>query len=154
MFGKCCQLRSTGGSSSSLDSSSSCTSETKESKEQGLRFQVTHRRACKIPLALSYKQIIYMPAKTYLSSPFPSSPGFEVFVRCGNVGGNDVWLCGHELQRLHAENPPDQVRTGMDLKALVFCLILYGYHYMVFTTRLWMFFCSNVECSSASLNFH
>lgn len=41
MFGKCCQLRPTGGSSSSLDSSSSCTSETKESKEQGLRFQVT-----------------------------------------------------------------------------------------------------------------
>ncbi|XP_067348109.1 folliculin-interacting protein 1 isoform X2 [Channa argus] len=37
MFGKCCRL--TGGSSSSLDSSSSCTSETKESKEQGLRFQ-------------------------------------------------------------------------------------------------------------------
>uniref|UniRef100_A0A8C5HBV6 Folliculin-interacting protein 1-like n=1 Tax=Gouania willdenowi TaxID=441366 RepID=A0A8C5HBV6_GOUWI len=36
MFGKCCQLRPTGGSSSSLDSSSSCTSET---KEQGLRFQ-------------------------------------------------------------------------------------------------------------------
>nr|XP_020467621.1 folliculin-interacting protein 1 isoform X1 [Monopterus albus] len=39
MFGKCCQLRSTGGSSSSLDSSSSCASETKETKEQGLRFQ-------------------------------------------------------------------------------------------------------------------
>ena len=42
MFGKCCQLRPTGGSSSSLDSSSSCTSETKETKEQGLRFQVKH----------------------------------------------------------------------------------------------------------------
>lgn len=40
MFGKCCQLRPTGGSSSSLDSSSSCTSETKETKEQGIRFQV------------------------------------------------------------------------------------------------------------------
>lgn len=39
MFGKCCQLRSTGGSSSSLDSSSSGTSEIKETKEQGLRFQ-------------------------------------------------------------------------------------------------------------------
>ncbi|XP_074528630.1 folliculin-interacting protein 1 isoform X2 [Halichoeres trimaculatus] len=39
MFGKCCQLRPTGGSSSSLDSSSSCASETKETKEQGLRFQ-------------------------------------------------------------------------------------------------------------------
>ncbi|XP_056911371.1 folliculin-interacting protein 1 isoform X2 [Takifugu flavidus] len=38
MFGKCCQLRSTGGSSSSLDSSSSGTSEIKETKEQGLRF--------------------------------------------------------------------------------------------------------------------
>ncbi|XP_061926125.1 folliculin-interacting protein 1 isoform X1 [Entelurus aequoreus] len=36
MFGKCCQLRPTGGSSSSLDSSSSCTS---ESKEPGHRFQ-------------------------------------------------------------------------------------------------------------------
>lgn len=40
MFGRCCQLRPTGGSSSSLDSSSSCTSETKETKEQGIRFQV------------------------------------------------------------------------------------------------------------------
>lgn len=39
MFGKCCQLRSTGGSSSSLDSSSSGTSEIKDTKEQGLRFQ-------------------------------------------------------------------------------------------------------------------
>lgn len=39
MFGKCCQLRSTGGSSSSLDSSSSGTSELKETKEPGLRFQ-------------------------------------------------------------------------------------------------------------------
>nr|XP_040038534.1 LOW QUALITY PROTEIN: folliculin-interacting protein 1 [Gasterosteus aculeatus aculeatus] len=39
MFGRCCQLRPTGGSSSSLDSSSSCTSETKETKEQGIRFQ-------------------------------------------------------------------------------------------------------------------
>lgn len=39
MFGKCCQLRSTGGSSSSLDSSSSGTSEIRETKEQGLRFQ-------------------------------------------------------------------------------------------------------------------
>lgn len=40
MFGKCCQLRSTGGSSSSLDSSSSGTSEIKDgSKEQGLRYQ-------------------------------------------------------------------------------------------------------------------
>ncbi|KAK7925640.1 hypothetical protein WMY93_007950 [Mugilogobius chulae] len=39
MFGKCCQLRSTGGSSSSLDSSSSST-ETRDTKEQGgLRFQ-------------------------------------------------------------------------------------------------------------------
>uniref|UniRef100_A0A3Q3DVC0 Folliculin interacting protein 1 n=1 Tax=Hippocampus comes TaxID=109280 RepID=A0A3Q3DVC0_HIPCM len=43
MFGKCCRLRPTGGSSSSLDSSSSssCASETsRETKEQGLRFQV------------------------------------------------------------------------------------------------------------------
>lgn len=39
MFGKCCQLRSTGGSSSSLDSSSSGTSEIKDTKEQSLRFQ-------------------------------------------------------------------------------------------------------------------
>ncbi|KAM8835848.1 folliculin-interacting protein 1 isoform 1-T1 [Synchiropus picturatus] len=36
IFGKCCQLRPTGGSSSSLDSSSSSTSET---KEHGLRYQ-------------------------------------------------------------------------------------------------------------------
>lgn len=39
MFGKCCHLRSTTGSNSSLDSSSSGTSEIKETKEQGLRFQ-------------------------------------------------------------------------------------------------------------------
>ncbi|XP_076024435.1 folliculin-interacting protein 1 isoform X1 [Genypterus blacodes] len=41
MFGKCCQLRPTGGSSSSLDSSSSCTSDSRETsgKEQGIRFQ-------------------------------------------------------------------------------------------------------------------
>ncbi|KAM4726733.1 folliculin-interacting protein 1 isoform 2-T2 [Anableps anableps] len=38
VFGKCCQLRPTRGSSSSLDSSSSCTSE-RDSKEQGHRFQ-------------------------------------------------------------------------------------------------------------------
>ncbi|XP_028838065.1 folliculin-interacting protein 1 isoform X2 [Denticeps clupeoides] len=35
-FGKCCQLRPTGGSSSSLDSTSSCTS---EPRDQGSRFQ-------------------------------------------------------------------------------------------------------------------
>ncbi|KAG7281198.1 hypothetical protein CRUP_022863, partial [Coryphaenoides rupestris] len=39
VFGKCCQLHPTGGSSSSLDSSSSCASESRDSKEQGLRFQ-------------------------------------------------------------------------------------------------------------------
>ncbi|XP_013992326.2 folliculin-interacting protein 1 isoform X1 [Salmo salar] len=39
VFGKCCQLRPTGGSSSSLDSSSSCASEPREPREQGLRFQ-------------------------------------------------------------------------------------------------------------------
>ncbi|XP_008425094.1 folliculin-interacting protein 1 isoform X3 [Poecilia reticulata] len=38
VFGKCCQLRPTRGSSSSLDSSSSCTSD-RESKEHGHRFQ-------------------------------------------------------------------------------------------------------------------
>lgn len=121
MFGKCCQLRSTGGSSSSLDSSSSCTSETKETKEQGLRFQVTQRHGCQtlwyFPINLRLQL-----SNTYLSSPFPCSPGFEVCVRCGNVGWNDVRLCGHELQRLHAENPPDQVRSRMGLEAFVFCL--------------------------------
>ncbi|XP_030649617.1 folliculin-interacting protein 1 [Chanos chanos] len=40
MFGKCCRLRPTGGSSSSLDSSSSCTS---EPREQNLRFQGSSR---------------------------------------------------------------------------------------------------------------
>lgn len=44
------------------------------------------------------------------------SPGFEVFVRCGNAGGNDVRLCGYELQRFNAKNPSDQVRgKGMHL---------------------------------------
>ncbi|KAJ3589003.1 hypothetical protein NHX12_009853 [Muraenolepis orangiensis] len=42
MFEKCCQLHPTGGSSSSLDSSSSSgASESRDGKEQGLRFQVT-----------------------------------------------------------------------------------------------------------------
>ncbi|XP_067279581.1 folliculin-interacting protein 1 isoform X2 [Pseudorasbora parva] len=39
MFGKCCQLRPTGGSSSSLDSSSSCASEPREQS----RFQASSR---------------------------------------------------------------------------------------------------------------
>uniref|UniRef100_A0A4W5JYA4 Folliculin interacting protein 1 n=1 Tax=Hucho hucho TaxID=62062 RepID=A0A4W5JYA4_9TELE len=37
MYGKCCQLRPTGGSSNSLDSS--CAAEAREPREQGLRFQ-------------------------------------------------------------------------------------------------------------------
>ncbi|CAB1316747.1 unnamed protein product [Coregonus sp. 'balchen'] len=37
MYGKCCQLRPTAGSSNSLDSS--CASEPREPREQGLRFQ-------------------------------------------------------------------------------------------------------------------
>lgn len=34
-----------------------------------------------------------------------------MFVRRGDVGGDDVRLGGYELQRFHAKDPPDQVTT-------------------------------------------
>uniref|UniRef100_A0A3Q0SEJ4 Folliculin interacting protein 1 n=1 Tax=Amphilophus citrinellus TaxID=61819 RepID=A0A3Q0SEJ4_AMPCI len=93
MFGKCCQLRPTGGSSSSLDSSSSCTSETKESKEQGLRFQGSRCSSDVVMLgemmfgsvAMSYKgstlkiHQIRSPPQLMLSKVFTARTGGSVY---------------------------------------------------------------------------
>ncbi|KAJ0062217.1 hypothetical protein NL108_018137 [Boleophthalmus pectinirostris] len=96
MFGKCCQLRSTGGSSSSLDSSSSST-ETRETKEQGgLRFQVTEGSRCSSDVvmlgemmfgsvAMSYKgstlkiHQIRSPPQLMLSKVFTARTGGSVY---------------------------------------------------------------------------
>ncbi|XP_040005719.1 folliculin-interacting protein 1 isoform X2 [Xiphias gladius] len=93
MFGKCCQLRPTGGSSSSLDSSSSCTSETKETKEQGLRFQGSRCSSDVVMLgemmfgsvAMSYKgstlkiHQIRSPPQLMLSKVFTARTGSSVY---------------------------------------------------------------------------
>ncbi|XP_008288973.1 folliculin-interacting protein 1 isoform X3 [Stegastes partitus] len=93
MFGKCCQLRPTGGSSSSLDSSSSCTSETKESKDQGLRFQGSRCSSDVVMLgemmfgsvAMSYKgstlkiHQIRSPPQLMLSKVFTARTGGSVY---------------------------------------------------------------------------
>ncbi|KAG7215890.1 hypothetical protein INR49_002526 [Caranx melampygus] len=93
MFGKCCQLRPTGGSSSSLDSSSSCTSETKETKEQGLRFQGSRCSSDVVMLgemmfgsvAMSYKgstlkiHQIRSPPQLMLSKVFTARTGGSVY---------------------------------------------------------------------------
>lgn len=93
MFGKCCQLHPTGGSSSSLDSSSSCTSETKESKEQGLRFQGSRCSSDVVMLgemmfgsvAMSYKgstlkiHQIRSPPQLMLSKVFTARTGGSVY---------------------------------------------------------------------------
>ncbi|XP_017275422.1 folliculin-interacting protein 1 isoform X2 [Kryptolebias marmoratus] len=93
MFGKCCQLRSTRGSSSSLDSSSSCASETKESKEQGLRYQGSRCSSDVVMLgemmfgsvAMSYKgstlkiHQIRSPPQLMLSKVFTARTGSSVY---------------------------------------------------------------------------
>ncbi|KAG8008530.1 Folliculin-interacting protein 1, partial [Nibea albiflora] len=93
MFGKCCQLRPTGGSSSSLDSSSSCTSETKETKEQGSRFQGPRCSSDVVMLgemmfgsvAMSYKgstlkiHQIRSPPQLMLSKVFTARTGGSVY---------------------------------------------------------------------------
>ncbi|XP_073335859.1 folliculin-interacting protein 1 isoform X2 [Pagrus major] len=93
MFGKCCQLRPTGGSSSSLDSSSSCTSETKETKEQGLRFPGSRCSSDVVMLgemmfgsvAMSYKgstlkiHQIRSPPQLMLSKVFTARTGGSVY---------------------------------------------------------------------------
>ncbi|KAM4545538.1 folliculin-interacting protein 1 isoform 1-T1 [Odontesthes bonariensis] len=93
MFGKCCQLRPTGGSSSSLDSSSSCTSETRETKEHGLRFQGSRCSSDVVMLgemmfgsvAMSYKgstlkiHQIRSPPQLMLSKVFTARTGGSVY---------------------------------------------------------------------------
>ncbi|CAJ1063451.1 folliculin-interacting protein 1 isoform X1 [Xyrichtys novacula] len=93
MFSKCCQLRPTGGSSSSLDSSSSCASETKETKEQGLRFQGSRCPSDVVMLgemmfgsvAMSYKgstlkiHQIRSPPQLMLSKVFTARTGGSVY---------------------------------------------------------------------------
>ncbi|XP_072302158.1 folliculin-interacting protein 1 isoform X2 [Eucyclogobius newberryi] len=93
MFGKCCQLRPTGGSSSSLDSSSSST-ETREPKEQGgLRFQGSRCSSDVVMLgemmfgsvAMSYKgstlkiHQIRSPPQLMLSKVFTARTGGSVY---------------------------------------------------------------------------
>ncbi|XP_047235079.1 folliculin-interacting protein 1 isoform X1 [Girardinichthys multiradiatus] len=92
MFGKCCQLRPTRGSSSSLDSSSSCTSE-RESKEQGHRFQGSRCSSDVVMLgemmfgsvAMSYKgstlkiHQIRSPPQLMLSKVFTARTGGSVY---------------------------------------------------------------------------
>ncbi|XP_077402762.1 folliculin-interacting protein 1 isoform X2 [Vanacampus margaritifer] len=95
MFGKCCRLRPTGGSSSSLDSSSSsCASETsRENKEQGLRFQGSRCSSDVVMLgemmfgsvAMSYKgstlkiHQIRSPPQLMLSKVFTARTGGSVY---------------------------------------------------------------------------
>ncbi|XP_029925316.1 folliculin-interacting protein 1 isoform X2 [Myripristis murdjan] len=93
MFGKCCQLRPTGGSSSSLDSSSSCASESRETKEQGLRFQGSRCSSDVVMLgemmfgsvAMSYKgstlkiHQIRSPPQLMLSKVFTARTGGSVY---------------------------------------------------------------------------
>ncbi|XP_038162747.1 folliculin-interacting protein 1 isoform X1 [Cyprinodon tularosa] len=92
MFGKCCQLRPTRGSSSSLDSSSSCTSE-RESKEPGQRFQGSRCSSDVVMLgemmfgsvAMSYKgstlkiHQIRSPPQLMLSKVFTARTGGSVY---------------------------------------------------------------------------
>ncbi|KAI1902932.1 hypothetical protein AGOR_G00021390 [Albula goreensis] len=90
MFGKCCQLRPTGGSSSSLDSSSSSAS---EPREQGPRFQGSRCSSDANMLgemmfgsvAMSYKgstlkiHQIRSPAQLMLSKVFTARTGSSVY---------------------------------------------------------------------------
>ncbi|XP_014327903.1 folliculin-interacting protein 1 isoform X1 [Xiphophorus maculatus] len=92
VFGKCCQLRPTRGSSSSLDSSSSCTSE-RESKEHGPRFQGSRCSSDVVMLgemmfgsvAMSYKgstlkiHQIRSPPQLMLSKVFTARTGGSVY---------------------------------------------------------------------------
>ncbi|XP_054907354.1 folliculin-interacting protein 1 isoform X3 [Poeciliopsis prolifica] len=92
VFGKCCQLRPTRGSSSSLDSSSSCTSE-RESKEHGHRFQGSRCSSDVVMLgemmfgsvAMSYKgstlkiHQIRSPPQLMLSKVFTARTGGSVY---------------------------------------------------------------------------
>ncbi|XP_043077129.1 folliculin-interacting protein 1 isoform X2 [Puntigrus tetrazona] len=90
MFGKCCQLRPTGGSSSSLDSSSSCASEPKEQN----RFQGSSRCSSDANMlgemmfgsvAMSYKgstlkiHQIRSPPQLMLSKVFTARTGGSVY---------------------------------------------------------------------------
>lgn len=45
-------------------------------------------------------------------------PGLQVLVGRGDAGRNDVRVGGHELQRLHAQNPPNQVGRNGDWRRL------------------------------------
>uniref|UniRef100_A0A8C2EX39 Folliculin interacting protein 1 n=1 Tax=Cyprinus carpio TaxID=7962 RepID=A0A8C2EX39_CYPCA len=90
MFGKCCQLRPTGGSSSSLDSTSSCASEPKEQN----RFQGSSRCSSDANMlgemmfgsvAMSYKgstlkiHQIRSPPQLMLSKVFTARTGGSVY---------------------------------------------------------------------------
>ncbi|XP_061596484.1 folliculin-interacting protein 1 isoform X2 [Cololabis saira] len=116
MFGKCCQLRPTGGSSSSLDSSSSCASETKETKEQGLRFQGSRCSSDVVMLgemmfgsvAMSYKgstlkiHQIRSPPQLMLSKVFTARTGGSVYGSL-NTLQDSLEFIGHDSNTLRPE---------------------------------------------------
>ncbi|XP_069009653.1 folliculin-interacting protein 1 isoform X1 [Embiotoca jacksoni] len=116
MFGKCCQLRPTGGSSSSLDSSSSCTSETKETKEQGIRFQGSRCSSDVVMLgemmfgsvAMSYKgstlkiHQIRSPPQLMLSKVFTARTGGSVYGSL-NTLQDSLEFIGQESNTLRPE---------------------------------------------------
>ncbi|XP_029374908.1 folliculin-interacting protein 1 isoform X2 [Echeneis naucrates] len=89
MFAKCCQLRPTGGSSSSLDSSSSCASETKETNSfQGSRCSSDVAMLGEMmfgSVAMSYKgstlkiHQIRSPPQLMLSKVFTARTGGSVY---------------------------------------------------------------------------
>ncbi|XP_041863535.1 folliculin-interacting protein 1 isoform X2 [Melanotaenia boesemani] len=120
MFGKCCQLRSTGGSSSSLDSSSSCTSETRETKDHGLRFQGSRCSSDVAMLgemmfgsvAMSYKgstlkiHQIRSPPQLMLSKVFTARTGGSVYGSL-NTLQDSLEFIGHDCNT----SRPDQ-NTG------------------------------------------
>lgn len=49
-------------------------------------------------------------------------PGLPVLVGRGDAGRNDVRVGGHELQRLDAQNPPNQVGRKRDWSRLNRCV--------------------------------
>ncbi|XP_034033874.1 folliculin-interacting protein 1 isoform X2 [Thalassophryne amazonica] len=116
MFGKCCQLRPTGGSSSSLDSSSSCTSDTREPKEQGLRFQGSRCSSDVVMLgemmfgsvAMSYKgstlkiHQIRSPPQLMLSKVFTARTGGSVYGSL-NTLQDSLEFIGHDSNTLKPE---------------------------------------------------
>ncbi|XP_064838314.1 folliculin-interacting protein 1-like isoform X2 [Oncorhynchus masou masou] len=105
MYGKCCQLRPTGGSSNSLDSS--CATEAREPREQGLRFQGLRCSSDANMLgemmfgsvAMSYKgstlkiHQIRSPPQLMLSKVFTARTGSSVYGSLNTLSRYHLNLC-------------------------------------------------------------